>query len=105
MDRNAAAPTRRSWPVAPIIWLSIGLFDASRIVIAMRSEGMNHAWPQLFAVLLIAWLVWIPVTPPILRLSRRYPLFSGSPTARAVAVHVAACLAFLVGSSALLGAL
>jgi hypothetical protein len=102
MDRTTQ---QRSWPVAPIVWLSIGLFDASRTVIAMRSEGMNHAWPQLFVVLLMAWLVWIPVTSPILRLSRRHPLFAGRPTRRAVAVHVAACLAFLVTSAALLTAL
>ncbi|HMA51560.1 MAG TPA: histidine kinase [Magnetospirillaceae bacterium] len=47
-----------SWVWIASIWFAIGLFDATRTVIVMRAEGMQHDWPHLFVVLLLSWLVW-----------------------------------------------
>jgi two-component system LytT family sensor kinase len=64
-------PPRWAWIAA--IWFAMGLFDATQNVVAMRAEGMHHAWTQLFVTLLLSWLPWALATPVILRLGQRYP--------------------------------
>jgi two-component system, LytTR family, sensor kinase len=66
-------PPHWHWILA--FWFSLGLFDATQTVVAMRAQGMQHAWPQLFAVLVLCWLPWALATPLILFLGNRYPLF------------------------------
>lgn len=39
----------------------------------MRSEGMHHAWPRLFATLFFSWLPWVLATPMVMYLARRFP--------------------------------
>src|SRR5215469_3422799 len=91
------------WLWIALIWLSIGIFDASDTVFSMRAEGHHHAWLSLFITLLSSWLPWALATPLILELSRRHPLelkpvFAWLP-------HIAACavtgLAFAAWSAAL----
>jgi two-component system LytT family sensor kinase len=53
--------------------LGVGLFDATQTVFAMRSEGMHHAWVQLFLMLVLSWLPWALATPLVIDLGRRYP--------------------------------
>ena len=62
------------WLWIALIWLSIGMFDASDTVFSMRAEGHHHAWLSLFITLLFSWLPWALATPLILELSRRYAL-------------------------------
>lgn len=76
------------WLWIASIWLGVGLFEATQNVMVMRAEGMHHAWTKLFIALLLGWLPWIPATPLVLFLGRRYPL----PRVRAFLVHAAACL-------------
>jgi two-component system, LytTR family, sensor kinase len=57
-----------------LIWLSIGMFDASDTVFSMRAEGHHHAWFSLFITLLLSWLPWALATPLILDLGRRHPI-------------------------------
>jgi two-component system, LytTR family, sensor kinase len=59
------------------IWGGIGFFDALQTVFTMRSQGMHHAWTQLFIVELLRWLPWALVTPLVIRLGRRYPPVRG----------------------------
>lgn len=86
-----------------LIWLSIGMFDASDTVFSMRAEGHHHAWLSLFVTLLLSWLPWALATPLILDLGRRYPLELKS--VFAWLCHLAACaatgLAFAAWSAAL----
>lgn len=56
-----------------LIWLSIGMLDASDTVFSMRAMGHHHAWIALFVTLLISWLPWALATPLILDLGRRRP--------------------------------
>src|SRR5215469_3168476 len=61
------------WMWIALIWLSIGMFDASDTVFSMRAEGHHHAWWSLFITLLLSWLPWALATPLILDLGRRHP--------------------------------
>jgi len=62
------------WRWIALIWLSMGMFDASDTVFSMRAEGHHHAWLSLFVTLLLSWLPWALATPLILDLGRRHPL-------------------------------
>ena len=62
------------WRWITLIWLSIGMFDASDTVFSMRAEGHHHAWLSLFVTLLLSWLPWALATPLILDIGQRHPL-------------------------------
>src|SRR5258708_802907 len=83
-------PLQSRWYRIASIWLGVGLFDATQTVVVMRSEGMHHAWVQLFVPLLLSWLPWALATPFVLRLGRRYPPVQFRPVVTWVA-HLAAC--------------
>src|SRR6266851_5783132 len=83
-------PLRPRWYWIASIWFGVGLFDATQNVVVMRSEGMHHAWVQLFVTLLLSWLPWALATPFVLRLGRRYPPVQFRPLFTWVA-HLAAC--------------
>jgi two-component system LytT family sensor kinase len=70
-------------------WLGFGLFDATQTVAVMRSEGMQHDWPRLFAATALSWLPWALATPLVLQLGRRFPLGRRGPYL-AWLVHIAA---------------
>jgi hypothetical protein len=72
IDLPAVKPSRWLW--IALVWLSIGMFDASDTVFSMRAEGHHHAWMSLFLTLLLSWVPWALATPLILDLGRRYPL-------------------------------
>ena len=61
------------WFWVAAIWSFVGLFDATQTVFAMRAEGMQHAWANLFVTLLLSWLPWALATPLVLHLGRVYP--------------------------------
>jgi len=61
------------WHWIALLWSVIGLLDAIQNVLVMRSEGMHHAWPQLFATLFFSWLPWALATPIVMYLARRFP--------------------------------
>ena len=65
------SPSEWSWIAA--IWSGVALFDATQTVFTMRSQGMHHAWIQLFVTLVLSWLPWALATPLVVRLGRRYP--------------------------------
>jgi two-component system LytT family sensor kinase len=64
------APT---WFWIALLWLGIGLFDATQNVVVMRSEGMHHAWGYLYLTLLLSWLPWGLATPIVVRFGQRHP--------------------------------
>jgi two-component system LytT family sensor kinase len=61
------------WLAVATIWAGVGLFDATQTVVLMHSQGMHHAWTQLFITLLFSWLPWALATPLIMYLGRRFP--------------------------------
>ena len=92
------------WLWIASIWFGVGLFDATQNVVVMRSEGMHHAWPQLFVTLLLSWLPWILATPFVMRLERRYPPVQLRPFSTWVR-HIAACAAIGLVASAWIASL
>lgn len=92
MGAAISQPPRSSqWRWIALIWLSIGMFDASDTVFSMRAEGHHHAWLSLFVTLLLSWLPWALATPLILDLSHRYSLDLKS--VPAWLLHLGACAA------------
>jgi two-component system LytT family sensor kinase len=87
------------WYWIAAFWFSLGLFDATQTVVTMRAQGMQHAWPQLFAVLVLCWLPWALATPAILLLVNRYPLLPARSFA-AWAFHAAALVLITVITAA-----
>jgi len=62
-----------SWLWIAAVWSGIGLFDATQTVFTMRSQGMHHAWLQLYVTQLLGWLPWALATPVAMVVGRRYP--------------------------------
>ena len=73
MDQPISDRQRNGWVWIAAILLCAGLFDATQTVVVMRSEGMHHAWTQLFITIFLSWLPWALATPLVLRLRRPYP--------------------------------
>jgi len=90
MQATRTPSTSHQWFWVASIWLAVGLFDATQTVFTMRAEGMHHDWPHLFITTLLAWLVWVPATPVVVRLGRRYPPVQLRPYSTWL-VHLVAC--------------
>ena len=90
MDRTRTESGSPRWLWIASIWFGLGLFDATQNVFVMRAEGMHHYWGRLFFTLLISWLPWVLLTPPVLRLSHRYPPSQWNRVST-WAAHLAAC--------------
>lgn len=73
MVTSPEKPTSPRWPWIAVLWSGVGLLDASQTVVMMHSQGMHHAWVQLFITLLFSWLPWALATPLIMYLGRRFP--------------------------------
>jgi two-component sensor histidine kinase len=80
------------WLWLGLLWIGIGLFDATQTVVVMHSEGMNHNWPYLYITVFLSWLPWALVAPLVLRLGRRYPLWRTHWTLSALLIHLPACI-------------
>jgi two-component system, LytTR family, sensor kinase len=74
MSKTQTGARSPQWYWISVFWFSLGLFDATQTVVAMRAQGMQHAWTALFFTLLLCWLPWALATPLILLLGNRYPL-------------------------------
>ena len=86
------------WFLIGLIWVSIGMFDASDTVFSMRAEGHHHAWFSLFITLLLSWLPWALATPLILELGRRHPI--GFTSLSGWLPHLGACTLIGLGFAA-----
>ncbi|MBV8642410.1 MAG: histidine kinase [Candidatus Eremiobacteraeota bacterium] len=76
-------------------WLALALFDATRTVEVMRSEGMQHNWPVLFVIEALEWLPWAAATWAAIALTHRLRSASRALTWSAyVAAAIAANTAF-----------
>jgi len=99
MDAGRTSSESPRWLGISLIWLGVGLFDATQTVFAMRSEGMHHAWLELFVMLLFSWLPWALATPLVIRLGRQFPPVRLRP-ASTWSVHVGAYLSVSLTSAA-----
>ena len=99
MQTNAAKTpaAKRHW--IALIWLGVGLIDATQTVFPMRAQGMHHAWVRLFATQVVNWLPWALATPLIVNLTRRFPLLRAA-SPRAYGIHLGAIAAIDVAVAA-----
>ena len=74
MKTNGAAGIGFKWYWVAAAWAAIGVLDATNTVVLMRSQGMHHAWLQLFVSIASTWFFWAAVTPLIFWMGQRYPL-------------------------------
>lgn len=104
MEAERTSSPARAWLWIALIWLVIGLFNATQTVFPMRAQGMHHNWPQLFATQVLALLPWAIATPFIQLLGRRFPPIQWRPVST-WGVHVAACIGISLVSAAWLAGL
>src|SRR5215467_3782423 len=97
------ALTRHSWWIA-LVWLAVGVVTAAQVVAGMSALGRQHNWASVFLTTAAAWLIWVPATPLILLLSRRFPLARAGDW-RHLPVHLAAALGLSVARVAWAAAL
>jgi hypothetical protein len=76
MTRQSSAGSLAQWYWAGAICGGLGVFEATQTVVAMRAAGMHHAWMALFIAVLLGWFPWVVAAPLVLRLARKYPLFT-----------------------------
>ncbi|HKP76322.1 MAG TPA: histidine kinase [Longimicrobiaceae bacterium] len=76
------------------VWLIAATVAVLQSATQLVHMGANRRAWALLALTFVGWLVWAPLTPPIIRLTRRYPLERGK-LAKAVAVHLAAAFVFV----------
>jgi sensor histidine kinase YesM len=72
MEMNRRNDAQR-WLMIALIWATLGVFDATDTIYAMRAQGMHHAWVKVFITETLRWVPWALATPWVIRLGRRYP--------------------------------
>lgn len=98
---TSAAPHRIRWGRLAAIW---GVLSALGVLQSYGTFVVRNEWPRMwpFAALQLAvWLPWIPLTPLVLALGRRWPLPGGAGvgTTGALARHAGAALAITTAQS------
>ncbi|MBD0370493.1 MAG: histidine kinase [Pyrinomonadaceae bacterium] len=63
-----------SWSVIFACWTLYGIFFASQVTLHQVFMGYPVTWRDNFAAWLLCGYLWAMLTPPILYLSRRYPI-------------------------------
>ena len=79
------------WGIIVGFWTFFGLLNASQLYLGIRMEGMSLSIWRVFGADLFGWWAWIPATPVVLWLGRRFPFERGT-WWRVLPVHVVACV-------------
>jgi signal transduction histidine kinase len=79
------------WTIIVGFWVFFGLLNASQLYLGLLMEGMHLSIWRVFATDVVGWLPWIPATPIVLWLGRRFPL-ERQTWWRVLPVHLIACL-------------
>jgi two-component system LytT family sensor kinase len=88
---QSAGPSPISFRKIATLWLIVA---ALALVQSVHLGAHRRGW-GLVALSFLGWMVWAALTPPIIRLTRRFPLERGK-LAAAVAVHLVAALVCLI---------
>lgn len=97
----AGRPRRRgAWGAAlAAFWLFFGLLNASQLYFGLRMESFPAVLWRLLGVQVLGWLFWIPATPCVLWLGRRFPIVRAG-WWRVAPVHFAAAIVLALGHTA-----
>jgi len=90
------ARVRRQGAILVAVWLVPAAFMALQMFATAVINGTPVPPPRALVPALAEWLIWVPLTPVIMRLARRYPI-AWPPAAKSLVVHApgigaAACL-------------
>jgi len=91
---NDSGGYRRRWLKWAIIvgfWTFFGILNGTQLFVGVRMEGMQISFWRSFGTDFLSWLIWIPATPLVLALGRRFPVERGT-WPRVLPVHLIACL-------------
>jgi two-component sensor histidine kinase len=91
---NDSGGYRRRWLKWVIIvgfWTFFGILNGTQLFVGVRMEGMQISFWRTFGTDFLSWLIWIPATPIVLALGRRFPVERGT-CWRVLPVHLIACL-------------
>jgi len=90
-DSEDPRNTVRQWLIILGLWTLLGVLYAGPIYFEVRAEGMGHSALKILTWGVLTWLVWAPLTPVLMWLSRRFSLI-GDTWKRSLAVHIPAFL-------------
>lgn len=82
---------RLKWAIIVGFWTFFGVLNGTQFYLGVRMEGMNISFWRAFGTDFLGWLIWIPATPIVLALVRRFPIERGK-LWRALPIHFIACL-------------
>lgn len=90
---SGGIPKRRGlkWAIIVGFWVCFGVINGTQLFLGVRMEGMQISFWRPFGTDFLGWLVWIPATPIVLALGRRFPIERGT-WWRVLPVHLVACL-------------
>jgi two-component system LytT family sensor kinase len=91
--------TRLKWAIIVGFWTFFGLLNGTQLYLGVRMEGVNISFWRAFGTEFLGWLIWIPATPIVLALGRRFPIERGK-LWRGLPVHLIACLLVSLAHSA-----
>jgi two-component system LytT family sensor kinase len=87
------------WAIIVGFWIFFGVLNGTQIVVSVWMEGMHLPFWRLFATDFLGWLIWIPATPIVLALGRRFPVERGT-WWRVLPIHLGACVVISLGHAA-----
>lgn len=82
----------KKWAAVVAVWTILGVVYGSPIYFEVRAEGMQHAAWRIFSWSILTWLAWVPLTPAIVWLARKFSLVEDT-WKRNLAIHLPAFLA------------
>jgi two-component system LytT family sensor kinase len=101
-EQAADAGRNRRWLKWAIIigfWVCFGVLNGTQFFLSVRMEGMRISFWRTFLTDSLGWLIWIPATPIVLALGRRFPMERGT-WWRVAPLHLTACLLISAAHSA-----
>jgi two-component sensor histidine kinase len=94
-----ADSTRLKWAIIVGFWTFFGLLNGTQLYLGVWLENFPVSFWRVFATDVFGWWIWIPATPIVLALGRRFPVERGT-WWRVLPIHLSACLAISAVHSA-----
>jgi len=79
------------WTIIVGFWIAFGILNGTQLFVGVRMEGTQVSFWRTFGTDFLIWLIWIPATPIVLALGRRFPVERGT-LWRVLPIHLIACL-------------
>lgn len=90
-DLGSEQKTLLKWLIIVSFWTFFGLLNATQLYLGLWMEGMSLPLWRVFAVDLFGWWPWIPATPLVLWMGRRFPIEHGR-WWRVLPIHLLVCV-------------